>query len=117
MGSFLKTGKWKGRKSQHRNNVCETMKDRRRAASERTGIHNSNLQTSKSHTEKIKEKNEQKRNKYNKHISKPQPFSLNPTEVRVENTRERFAQSILSVALPKPSISLSDYRQRHSSHA
>lgn len=81
------------------------MKDRHRDASEGTGTHNNNLQTSRNLTEEIKERNEQKRNKYNKRISTPQPFSLNPTQVRAENKRQRSVSNVLSAALPKPTVS------------
>lgn len=39
------------------------------------------------------------------------------TEMPVENKCERLVPSTPSVAQPKPSIPLQDYRQGHSSHA
>lgn len=64
------------------------------------------------------EKNGQKRNTCNKHISEAQPFPPLPTppEGPVEN-RHNVVLSTPSVAGPNPSIPLQDYRQGHSSHA
>lgn len=66
--------------------------------------------------EKIKEKDRKGTNAI-KIFPKPNPFPPTPSKVLVENKRKRSAQSIPSGAEPKPSISLQDYRQRHSAHA
>lgn len=102
-GSLLKRGRTKGRTSEHRNNVWETMDTR-------TGIRKDrhSQQRPRDNSMRKLEKNGQKRNTCNKHISEAQPFPPLPIppEGPVEN-RHNVALSTPSVAGPNPSISSS----------